>query len=537
MKTRSKPTGNRAVVYARVSTKKQEKKGLSIPGQVERCRKKALDEGYEIAQVFTEAESASEEAEKRPAFQDAVAFSIDRANHVGAFVVYDTSRFSRNREDGPSYKALLRRKGIRIIYVEHDIDAENADDLFIEGIYELIDERYSRILGKLALRGMADNARKGYFNGGALPLGYQWERVKAGDSRKLKLKPDPKYSPVIERIFRLVLEGYGCKSIAQSLNRDRVHLPSGSEWKCSIVSRLLKNVRYKGWSSFHAGDEEILVEDTHEPLVSQKDWDRVQLLLAGRRPYEHGRIDPRRTVAYTGLLFCGLCRAALVATTGKGKGGKIYHYYTCSNLHKGGDCPGIRLNAPSFDETLTQFLGDRFFGPSGIDRLYSSLRAFVEEHNADITRQRRSLTAQLAEVETRISRIYDVLESGSGFDPDDLAPRIAQLRKSQEALREKVEGLKILSVPEDTPEARERLREFLKGVLEDSSIEVRVGLLKGMGLKVFVWDNRLEITANPSQILASGGNDPEGFIASENWRARRDSNPRPLAPEANTLSS
>lgn len=529
MKARTKPAGNRAVIYARVSTKKQEKKGLSLPGQIDRCRKKALEEGYEVSQVFREAESASEEAEKRPAFQDAVAFALEKSNGVNAFIIYDSSRFARRREDAATYKAILRRRGVSILYVEHAIDDTNDDDLFIEGIFELMDERYSRTLGKLALRGMADNARKGYFNGGALPLGYAWERIKIGDVKKLTLKPDPRYAPAIERIFHMVLDGHGCKAIAQAMNREGVRLPSGSEWKCSIVSRLLKNVRYKGWSSFRALGETIVVENTHPPLVDPKTWDHVQQLLANRRPFETGRINPRRIVAYTGLLFCGLCKAALVGTTGTGKKGKLYHYYSCSTAHKGGDCEGIRLPAATFDETLTGFLGDRFFGPAGIDRLFSCLKAFTDEHNADVARQRGAIAAQVAEVETRISRIYDALESGAGFDPDDLAPRISQLRKSQQELREKAEGLTTLPVPTDTPGARERLGSYLKGVLADSSIETRIRILKEMGIRVFVWKDHVEIKADPSRVLAVSGEGQEGFALSSDWRAkapRRTNTPR-----------
>lgn len=527
MRPRSKSAGNRAVIYARVSTKKQEKKGLSLPGQIERCRKKAAEEGYEVSRIFREAESASEEAEKRPAFQDAIAYALDKGNSIGAFVVYDSSRFARRREDAATYKAILRRRGISILYVEHAIDDSNDDDLFIEGIFELMDERYSRTLGKLALRGMADNARKGYFNGGALPLGYQWEKIRVGDTKKLTLKPDPKYAPVVEQVFRMVLDGHGCKAIAQTMNREGIRLPSGSEWKSSIVSRLLKNVRYKGWSRFVAGDEELVVENTHPPIVDPQTWDQVQTLLASRRPFETGRINPKRTVAYTGILFCGQCKSALVATTGTGKKGKLYHYYSCSGRHNGGDCPGIRLNATAFDEALTGFLADRFFGPAGIDRLFASLRAFVEEHNAETARQKGAIAAQIAEVETRISRIYDALESGAGFDPDDLAPRIAQLRKSQRELREKAEGLVTLQMPEDSEGARKRLGEFLKGVLHDCGVETRIRMLRGMGIRVFVWEDRLEIKANPSRILSSSSEAREGFAESSQWRAKpeRQANP------------
>ena len=132
-------------------------------------------------------------------------------------------------------------------------------------------------------------------------------------------------------------------------------------------------------------------------------------------------------------------------------------------------------------------------------------------------------------MEARISRIYDALESGAGFDPDDLAPRISQLRKSQLELREKAEGLPVLPAPADTPAARERLGNFLMGMLAGSSIETRIRMLKGMGVRVFVWKDRIEIKADPSRVLASSGEGSEGFAESSEWRAkvpRRTNTPR-----------
>jgi hypothetical protein len=55
-----------------------------------------------------------------------------------------------------------RNRPVRISPPKHR-DGGNEDDLFIGGIFELMNERYSRVLSKLVLRGMVDNAKKGFF--------------------------------------------------------------------------------------------------------------------------------------------------------------------------------------------------------------------------------------------------------------------------------------------------------------------------------------------------------------------------------------
>ncbi|MDD5642402.1 MAG: recombinase family protein, partial [Syntrophales bacterium] len=47
-----------AVVYARVSSKEQEKEGYSIPAQLKLLNTYAVDQGYRIVQEFVDVETA-----------------------------------------------------------------------------------------------------------------------------------------------------------------------------------------------------------------------------------------------------------------------------------------------------------------------------------------------------------------------------------------------------------------------------------------------------------------------------------------------
>lgn len=115
------------IVYLRVSTSKQEVKDLSIPAQRNICIKYAGDQGYNVIREFSEHESATS-VKGRDSFQEAIEFALDRKNNVQAFIVYDTSRFTRSREDAIVYKKLLRSKGIQVLYATQTIndDADGA---------------------------------------------------------------------------------------------------------------------------------------------------------------------------------------------------------------------------------------------------------------------------------------------------------------------------------------------------------------------------------------------------------------------------
>ena len=58
------------------------------------------------------------------------------------------------------------------------------------------DRRYIRI------RGLNENASRGFLNGGMAPYGYQRIKVKVGELEKAKLDVDPAHAPVAKRIER-----------------------------------------------------------------------------------------------------------------------------------------------------------------------------------------------------------------------------------------------------------------------------------------------------------------------------------------------
>ena len=118
----------KAIIYARVSTKRQEREGISIPGQISRGEAHLLASGYQVAAIYKEAHSASEKASKRPEFLKAVSHALDKKAGISALWVYDTDRFSRDRIEGPLYKAQLRASGVEIIYHAYQVNPKDIND-------------------------------------------------------------------------------------------------------------------------------------------------------------------------------------------------------------------------------------------------------------------------------------------------------------------------------------------------------------------------------------------------------------------------
>ncbi len=191
----------RVVLYARVSSEKQAEKDLSIPAQLKALRKYALQRNWEIvSEYIDEAESAR--SVNRPAFQEMITAAKKKDKPFDVILVWKLSRFARNREDSIIYKSLLRKRGISLISINEQIDDSAAGKL-LEGMIEVIDEFYSANLAQDTMRGMKENANRGFSNGGIVPFGYRKVKVSAGNSQKTKLEPDDIEAPIVRYAFKM----------------------------------------------------------------------------------------------------------------------------------------------------------------------------------------------------------------------------------------------------------------------------------------------------------------------------------------------
>ena len=66
------PTCKQAVIYARVSSKEQEKEGFSIPAQLKLLKEYAAANGFPVAQEYIDIETAKQTG--RAAFGEMIAY-------------------------------------------------------------------------------------------------------------------------------------------------------------------------------------------------------------------------------------------------------------------------------------------------------------------------------------------------------------------------------------------------------------------------------------------------------------------------------
>jgi DNA invertase Pin-like site-specific DNA recombinase len=318
-KDRTAAHANRVVLYARVSSKDQEKEGYWIPAQQRALRDYALQHGLVIIEEFVDVETAKRSG--RTAFTAMLEYLKKHRASCRAILVEKTDRLYRNLKDWTTLDDLgttihLVKEG-RII----GPDSRSSDHL-AHGINVLMARNYILNLGEETRKGMTEKARAGIYPSYA-PVGY---RNVIGSDGKRTIEADADTAPVITEIFRRFAEGrHSVKSLVKELMSEGVRLRRRLQG--SVVHQILRKRLYSGDFDWDG----VTYAGTYEPLVTRECWRRVQELLDARAENRTRKV--KHEFAYTGLVHCGHCGCLLVGELKKGR----YVYYHCTGNR--GKCP------------------------------------------------------------------------------------------------------------------------------------------------------------------------------------------------------
>jgi len=314
-----------AVIYARVSSKDQEREGYSIPAQLKLLREYAQNNDLNIEREFVDVETAKMAGRKN--FVEMVGY-LEKTPTCHVVIAEKTDRLYRNLRDCLTLEDLdveihLPKEG-QII----SKDAKSQTKL-IHGIHVVLARNYIENLKEEVKKGMREKAEQGIYPSRP-PLGYRNNKVE----RTIEVDPDK--APIAQRLFDL----YGTGKYSLQTLRDAIRTEFGPSYPNGYLQRLLKNPFYVGllvWEGkTHTGN--------HLPLVSRDTFDRVQGVLAGRNRPKLGK----HQFAFSGLMQCAYDNCAVTAEIKKSK----YVYYHCTGYRGKCDLPYFR------EEVIGKRLGE-----------------------------------------------------------------------------------------------------------------------------------------------------------------------------------
>ena len=309
------------VFYARYSDASQTEQ--SIEGQRIVCYEYAQRNGYKIIAEYIDRAISGTAAENRPEFMRMINDSGKR--QFQAVLVYQLDRFARNRYDSATFKAKLKKNGVKVLSARENI-SDDASGILMESVLEGMAEYYSVELGQKIRRGMSINAEKCLSTGGTRLLGYNVDEDK-------KYNINEEEADIVKRIYRMYLDEKTMADIIRYLNENQLKTSKGNKFTKSSLHNILTNERYKGIHQYNG----TKTPGGMPQIIDDATFDDVQVLMAKNKK------APARTKAiedfylFTTKLFCGCCNSAITGVSGTSRNGSFHQYYQCvGNKRKSG---------------------------------------------------------------------------------------------------------------------------------------------------------------------------------------------------------
>ena len=308
----------KAVSIARVSSKRQEDEGYSLPAQKKLLQSYALDRGLKVLKTFEIAETASK-AQQRKIFQSAMRYIEEQG--VKHLLVEKVDRHVRNLNDAvETHDWLIVDSERRVHFVKDGLvlhQNSRSQEWLNWGIRVVMAKNYIDNLREESMKGTNEKLAQGW-SPSAPPVGY---RTVVKDGKRIH-EPDPHTWPTIKEMFELyVREGQSAASITEEMKRRGIVTRGGRPFQHSKVFTMLTNKYYIGIIQF-SGKE---YPGKHDTFITKELFERVQVKLHGKRPSVYKRHNP----LFKNLMTCGLCHGAITWQLQKGR-----YYGSCQRLRE-----------------------------------------------------------------------------------------------------------------------------------------------------------------------------------------------------------
>ena len=338
------------------------------------------------------------------------------AHRLDILVVKDFSRFSRRNSRGLVELEDLRDAGVRIISIGDGIDFPNDDDWLKIQFQFLLNEMpvtdTSRKVKSVIRRRQADGKWIC-----AAPYGYIV-------NKQQQFEVVPTEAEIVRRIYRLYIDGWGYKRIANSLTDDGIPTPRMTErerkiaegedyrrsvksaWSIVTIQTILDNDFYIGTlrqgkyqrAKINGRDvrrdetEQIVIENHHQPIIDYRTFATVRSLREKRAKYNYRGVKINDNV-YSGFLECGDCGAPMFALGRR----DLKPAYTCGTYHRRGTagCTTHHIRVDKLDELVKLY----------VKKVRDNSAEMLAELNAEIARE----PEDVAEAERSAANLEDVL--------------------------------------------------------------------------------------------------------------------------------
>ena len=301
---------------------------------------------------------------------------------IGTIIVKDLSRFGREHiEGGRLAEIVYPTLGVTFISIHENVNTSTGEGMEMMPFYNIFNEWYAAQTSKKIRAVWQSKADNGKRISSTVPYGY----VRDAEDKEKWLIDEPA-AAVVRKIYKLCLAGRGPSQIARQLESERVLVPSAYyesvgrkhsqkvplnpyNWDQATVVGILENRQYTGCAVnfknttvsykvhkviHNPVDQQQIIPNMQEPIVSEEIWLRVQELRENRRR----NTATGRTSLFSGLVFCPDCGAKLHFCAAKSLKPN-QEFFRCANYKDGrGTCKIHYIRNVALEKIVLEAISD-----------------------------------------------------------------------------------------------------------------------------------------------------------------------------------
>lgn len=382
----------------------------------------------------------------RPGFNDMLRYL--QKQEVTMVLTKDLSRLGRDMREASYYaETFFPDHGIHYIAIHDNFDSERDNTL--APFQFAMNDVYLRDTSKKVKTILAAKKKAGEYCA-CPPFGY-----KKDPRNKNLLVPDENTAPTVKLIFDLASQGDSTATICEKLNQRKIIPPlkyrveyrddfgdqgaarASDDWNYVTVKRILRNEVYLGHTLLGRTkkvslksqkkvrldkNEWIITPNTHEPLVSQEQFDLAQRNLKERTTQWQGHEHVRKSI-FGGIAYCAHCGTAMCSAGTVHKGERErYWYLQCNKLPKRSNprCehPG-RIKYFDLVEIVTKELNAMIaLTDEEIDNIIKNVQSAESNDlkQAQYKEQIRTLERRQNQIDAMVIKLYQDLVDGKLSD-------------------------------------------------------------------------------------------------------------------------
>lgn len=325
MKAHISNPNTKALLYCRVSSKKQANEASGLESQEHRCRAYAAELGIAVEAVFPDDVSGGGDFMKRPGMVSLLRY-LDRQRSGDYVVIFDDlKRFARDTEFHLRLRREFETRGARIECLNFRFE-DTPEGKFVETVFAAQGQLEREQNTRQVVQKMKARVEQGYWVFRA-PVGYKY--VKADHGGKVLVRDEP-----LASIVQDALEGFATGRLSSQAEVRRFlerqplfpkDKPNG-ELRPMTITCFLNKAVYAGYVSAPSWGIPLR-PGRHDALISLASYERIQERLSdtGHAPK---RADIHEDFPLRGAVACSSCQTPLTGGWSKGKY-KRYAYYFC----------------------------------------------------------------------------------------------------------------------------------------------------------------------------------------------------------------